>query len=187
MDRQQLLAAAPPARRSSCRRPRSSRVGRLPPLRHRPRRSSRPTPLRRHPARIPRSGSAPGSDGCSRGHRESRAGASAGSSRGRPPGPCSPATVPMKPSGRMPAARAAIASCCFGINSASAVGSMPIVNAKSSPPSVSATMRRSRLGDLPHLEPGIRRARSSRWKRGAHPPSCRVRQLELAHDLGDQA
>ncbi len=49
----------------------------------------------------------------------------------------------MKPSGITPAARAAIASCCLGRNKPSASGSMPTDSAKSSPPSVIATTRRS--------------------------------------------
>ena len=85
----------------------------------------------------------------------------------------------------MPAARAAIASCCFGMSSASAVGSMPIVSAKSSPPSVSATMRRSALAIS-----GMRNQASgvsimAMILRGADRHAALG--LELAHHLGDQA
>ena len=51
------------------------------------------------------------------------------------------ATVPMKPSGRMPAARAAMIIVCFGACSVSPIGSMPTDSAKSSAPSDKATSR----------------------------------------------
>ena len=47
----------------------------------------------------------------------------------------------MKPSGMMPALRAAKIICCFGISSVSSVGSMPVSSAKSSPPMFIAASR----------------------------------------------
>ena len=52
------------------------------------------------------------------------------------------AIEPIKPSGMMPAARAAITAICFGIDSASGTGAMPAEVAKSSAPRLSAQSRR---------------------------------------------
>ena len=51
------------------------------------------------------------------------------------------ATLAMKPSGIMPAARAAKIICCLGMSSVSSVGSMPVSSAKSSPPMFIAARR----------------------------------------------
>ena len=52
-----------------------------------------------------------------------------------------PATLAMKPSGMMPAERAAKIICCLGMSSVSSVGSIPVSSAKSSPPMFIAARR----------------------------------------------
>ena len=47
----------------------------------------------------------------------------------------------MKPSGMMPAARAAKIICCLGMSSVASLGSMPVSSAKSSPPMFIAASR----------------------------------------------